>query len=84
MIYCSFSRYGFDDMKRMNSFSAITGWEYESAVVADRIYTLERLFNLREGITRKDDSLSWRSFREPMLDRPSKGNTISLEPMLDD
>lgn len=32
---------------------------------ADRAYTMERLFNLREGLTRKDDWLVDRYFDEP-------------------
>ena len=42
-------------------FSAREVWE-----CADRAYTLERLFNLREGLTRKDDWLVDRYFDEPM------------------
>ena len=33
--------------------------------VADRAYTLERLFNIREGLTRSDDWLNDRYFDEP-------------------
>jgi aldehyde:ferredoxin oxidoreductase len=33
--------------------------------IADRAYTVERLFNIREGLTRKDDWLSDRYFDEP-------------------
>ena len=33
--------------------------------IADRCYTLERLFNLREGFTREDDWLVDRYFDEP-------------------
>lgn len=33
--------------------------------VADRCYTIERLFNIREGLTRKDDWLVDRYFDEP-------------------
>jgi aldehyde:ferredoxin oxidoreductase len=32
---------------------------------ANRCYTIERLFNLREGMTREDDMLSDRYFDEP-------------------
>jgi len=39
--------------------------------IADRCYTLERLFNLREGLTRDDlrkgDTLNHRYFDEPCL-----------------
>ena len=33
--------------------------------IADRAYTMERLFNIREGLTRKDDWLVDRYFDEP-------------------
>jgi aldehyde:ferredoxin oxidoreductase len=33
--------------------------------IADRAYTVERLFNIREGLTREDDWLSDRYFDEP-------------------
>jgi aldehyde:ferredoxin oxidoreductase len=87
MIYCSFSRYGFDNKRRLSFIEAVTGWRYsgdEATRVADRIYTLERLFNLREGFTSEDDALPWRSLNEPMPDGPSKGNTVPLDKMLVD
>jgi aldehyde:ferredoxin oxidoreductase len=87
MVFCSFSRYGLDNAKRFALLEAITGWhlpEEQRAVTADRIYTLERLFNLREGFTRRDDSLPWRALHEPMPDGPAKGNTVPLDPMLTD
>jgi len=45
-----------------------TGMEFSKAQlmeIGERIYTLERLFNLREGFTRKDDVISERYFKEP-------------------
>lgn len=63
---------------------AVTGHHYteeERVLVADRIYTLERLFNLREGLTKAEDTLPWRSLHEPIPDGPAKGNTVPLEPM---
>jgi aldehyde:ferredoxin oxidoreductase len=41
-------------------FSPIEIWE-----IADRAYTIERLFNIREGLTRADDWLVDRYFDEP-------------------
>ena len=52
--------------------------------VAERQITLKRLFNAREGITRKDDNLPKRFTHEPMPEGPGKGQTVDLEPMLDD
>src|SRR4030042_1059783 len=50
--------------------------------VGARIWTVERLFNLREGLGRKDDTLPERLFTTPIHDGPSKGaveNTTDLE-----
>jgi aldehyde:ferredoxin oxidoreductase len=57
--------------------------------IGERIYTLERLFNLREGFTRKDDSLPERYFKEPTpIGLPvAKGKKIDkarFEKMLDE
>jgi len=57
--------------------------------VGERIYTLERMFNLREGFSRKDDTLPERYFKEPTpVGLPiSKGKKIDrerFEKMLDE
>jgi aldehyde:ferredoxin oxidoreductase len=85
LVYCSFSRYGLNHLSRMQFFSAVTGWSYTSEELerqTHRIYTLERLFNLREGLGKKDDTLPFRSLSEPMPDGPSKGNVVPLAEML--
>jgi aldehyde:ferredoxin oxidoreductase len=50
----------------------------------DRIWNLERLFNLREGFTRADDNLPPRLLNEPMPEGPAKGHVVELEPLLED
>jgi len=85
LVYCSFSRYGLDNLSRMQFLSAVTGWNYTPEEIEHqnhRIYTAERLFNLREGFGKKDDTLPFRSLFEPMPDGPSKGNVVPLEEML--
>jgi aldehyde:ferredoxin oxidoreductase len=68
---------------------AVTGWEYsvqEFMVTGERINTLCRAFNVREGITRKDDQLPPR-FMEPLTGGPTDGQRLSqhtLDQMLDD
>jgi len=69
-----------------------TGMEFSKAQLmeaGERIYTLERLFNLREGFTRKDDALPERYFKEPTpIGLPiAKGRKIDrdrFETMLDE
>jgi aldehyde:ferredoxin oxidoreductase len=85
-IYCSFSRFtGLEHIPRLQILSAVTGWNYSEEDFqkqANRIYTVERLFNLRQGFERKDDTLPYRSLAEPMPDGPAKGNVVPLEEML--
>ncbi|MFX1368466.1 MAG: aldehyde ferredoxin oxidoreductase family protein [Promethearchaeota archaeon] len=52
--------------------------------IAERQVNLKRLFNMREGISRKDDTLPSRFTDEPMPEGPGKGQTVNLKPMLDD
>ncbi|HLB29070.1 MAG TPA: aldehyde ferredoxin oxidoreductase C-terminal domain-containing protein, partial [Dehalococcoidia bacterium] len=52
--------------------------------VGMRVLTVERLFNLREGLGRRDDTLPGRLLREPMADGPNAGRAVDLEPLLDD
>jgi aldehyde:ferredoxin oxidoreductase len=56
--------------------SAVTGWGVdvpELERIGERIVNLERLFNVREGVRRKDDVLPWKVMHEPIPDGPSAG-----------
>jgi aldehyde:ferredoxin oxidoreductase len=67
---------------------AATGWTLTGDDVrktGERIVNLERMFNAREGIGRKDDTLPWRFLNEPLPEgNPSAGAVVELEPMLDE
>ncbi len=55
---------------------AVSGWDMsveELERVGERVINLERLFNVREGVRRKDDVLPWRVMHEPIPDGPSAG-----------
>ncbi|MDK2821867.1 MAG: aldehyde:ferredoxin oxidoreductase [Clostridia bacterium] len=68
--------------KYVEVINLLTGFDLdldELNMVADRIYTLERMFNCREGITRKDDILPPRFMKEPIPDGPSKGMYMKEE-----
>jgi len=81
---------------KWNEFSKLiqlaTGLKFSKSQltqIGERIYTLERMFNLREGFTRKDDNLPERYFKEPTpLGLPiAKGKKIDrkkFEIMLDE
>ncbi len=66
---------------------AVTGMDLDAAEfmrVGERINNLERAFNVREGLSRKDDTFPERYLKEPLPDGPAKGRVINLEPMLDE
>jgi aldehyde:ferredoxin oxidoreductase len=57
-------------------YSAVTGWDVDAGELeraGERIVNLERLFNVREGVRRKDDVLPWKVMHEPIPDGPSAG-----------
>jgi len=68
----------------------VTGWDTDAAeldMIGERIYNLERLISLRRGLSRKDDSLPWRTMNEPIPDGPAKGRFCpkpDLDLMLDE
>ena len=48
----------------------------------ERMFNLERLFNLKAGLTHKDDTLPDRMLKEPMPSGPAKGMVVHLDEML--
>jgi aldehyde:ferredoxin oxidoreductase len=66
-------------------YSAATGIQLsaeELLAAGERILTLERLFNIREGFSAKHDTLPERLLTEPMPEGPSKGHIVELQTML--
>ncbi|MEM3386832.1 MAG: aldehyde ferredoxin oxidoreductase family protein [Nitrososphaerales archaeon] len=68
---------------------AAVGWDMSPRDVlqmGERIINIERAFVVREGITRKDDTLPERFLKEPLPPEcgPSAGSIVELEPMLDE
>jgi aldehyde:ferredoxin oxidoreductase len=78
-----------EDMAKL--YSLVTGSTMsvgELSDAAERINTVARLINVREGLSRKDDSLPWKVMNEPIPDDgPVKGAFVTqdeLDLMLDD
>jgi len=72
-------------------YSIATGFEVTPAEMhqaGERIQTLAKLINLREGFDRKDDALPWKIINQPVPDDgPAKGAVVTqqeLDLMLDD
>jgi len=58
-------------------------WSAENMMtLGERVWNLERLFNLRAGLTSKDDTLPQRFFDEPSKSGPTEGATSGLAEML--
>jgi aldehyde:ferredoxin oxidoreductase len=65
-------------------FSSATGWDVspqEMMIIGERIFAVLKGYEVREGLTRKDDSWPERFYEEPMPEGPAKGITISREEM---
>ena len=71
-------------------YSYATGIEIDEEELmrsGKRIMNIEKAFNVREGATRKDDTIPWRLMNEPIRSGPSKGMITSreeLDQMLDE
>ncbi|HRR55074.1 MAG TPA: aldehyde ferredoxin oxidoreductase C-terminal domain-containing protein, partial [Candidatus Methanomethylicus sp.] len=76
--------------KYADMINAVTGLNYSYAElvdVAERVIDLERAFNVRTGIRRKDDTLPKRFLEEPIPAGPSKGmhtDEATLNKLLDE
>lgn len=92
-IVCKFSRGTYykelEDMTKL--YNLVTGAEMttqEMKMAGERINNLARVFNVREGLGRKDDSLPWKVMNQPITDEgPSKGAYVTqeeLDLLLDD
>ena len=83
MILCKFgARNAFsnswDEMVKLVNLATGAGYTVdELRQVGARSWTVERLFNLREGLSRKDDTLPERLFTVPIHDGPSKGAVVN-------
>ncbi len=83
MILCKFgARNAFnnswDEMVKLVNMATGAGYTAdELKQVGARSWTMERLFNLREGLSKKDDTLPERLFTVPIHDGPSKGAVVN-------
>ena len=78
-IFCKFLGFGLATVEPVAKMaSKCIGIEMsvdELFLYGERVWNLERCFNIREGLTRKDDSLPERCIKEPVPSGPAKGET---------
>ncbi|NQE46190.1 Tungsten-containing aldehyde ferredoxin oxidoreductase [ANME-1 cluster archaeon GoMg2] len=72
LVVCKFAFFGAGEEEYANILSAVTGEVYTSEDlmrVGERIWNVERLYNVREGFSREDDTLPDRFFDEQVNGR---------------
>ena len=82
---CLFITFGIGLPEIAEQYRTATGVnisDEELLQAGDRIWNLERLFNLKAGITKADDTLPARLLNEPMKGGPHQGSVVQLDVML--
>lgn len=86
-IMCSFVGIGVKDETIADMINATVGTNYtvdDLMMMGERINTVERIFNLREGLNPSDDTLPKRLLRDAFAEGPTKGQVVELEGLLTD
>jgi aldehyde:ferredoxin oxidoreductase len=85
---CYFPAYGMKLKELWQLVVAATGFDYPAVAdferIGERISTLARLFNVREGFDRRHDTLPPRNLVQPLVDGPGGGQVVELTPMLEE
>lgn len=87
LVYCKFANMAVGEEFFARILTSITGEHFTAddlMMVGERVWNLERLYNLRVGFTKDDDTLPNRLLNEAISEGPSKGFTVNLEPMLEE
>lgn len=80
---CKFSSFALSEEHYARLYSAVTGFELSGQdllLAGERIWNLERLYNLREGFSAADDRLPTRLLTEPN----AQGAVVEIAPMLEE
>ena len=82
---CLFTSFGIGPDQYAELMTTATGAAYDSAAfmkAGERIWNLERMWNLAAGLTAADDTLPPRLLNDPLPVGPSKGGLNHLADML--
>jgi aldehyde:ferredoxin oxidoreductase len=72
-------------LTHMMNYATGANYTQETLLQAgERIFNLERLFLIKAGFTRKDDTLPKRMLEEPLPEGPGQGHVVELAEMLDE
>jgi len=82
---CLFTSFALGAEEYADYYNAICGTNHDANSIleaGDRIYNIEKLFNLESGIKPEDDTLPPRLLNDEIPEGPSKGNVSKLKEML--
>ncbi len=82
---CLFSSFALGAPQYNALLNAATGSKNsvdQMLVIGERIWNMERQFNLKSGLTAADDTLPPRLLTEPIQEGPNKGNVVRLSELL--
>jgi len=71
-------------VKALSSATGTDFTEEELLEIGERTYNIQKAFNSRQGLTRKDDDFSTARYYEPIKDGPCKGSVLERDLTLDD
>ena len=82
---CLFTTFALGAPAIAAQISGATGVDYtpeDIAAVGERVYNMERMYNINVGFTKADDTLPDRMLHEPIPSGPMKGHVSRLDEML--
>ena len=82
---CLFTTFAIGLPEIAEMYRTCTGIDYtdeEVLQLGERIWNLEKIFNLKNGFSKKDDTLPPRLLNEPIPEGPAKGQVNKLDVML--
>ena len=82
---CLFTSFALDLNDYCELYNCIVGETFtpeDMLIAGERIWNLERLFNLQAGISPEEDTLPKRLLEEPIPEGPSKGHVHRLKELL--
>lgn len=71
-------------VEALNIVTGMTMTADQARIIGERIVNLQRAYNIREGLTRKDDGLPERFTKTPAPEGAAKGHIVDMESLLDE
>ena len=84
---CLFTTFGIGLPEIAALYRTATGFDYsdeEILQMGERIWNMEKLYNLKNGFEKRDDALPPRLLKEPISEGPAKGRVSQLDKMLEE